>query len=131
MTQAAYIPAQGDIVWLDFSPQAGHEQAGRRPGLIVSTGEYNKKIGLALVCPINRQAKGYPFEVSLPAGLAVTGVVLSDHLKSQDWRARRAEFIGRLDEASLTLVLARSRTLLALKAISNGLSTPGAELTVS
>ena len=83
------------------------------------------------MCPINRQAKGYPFEVSLPAGLAVTGVVLSDHLKSQDWRARRAEFIGRLDEASLTLVLARSRTLLALKAISNGLSTPGAELTVS
>lgn len=113
MKPSAYTPAQGDLVWLDFNPQAGHEQGGRRPALILSPVAYNKRIGLALVCPLTRQAKGYPFEVKLPEGLPVGGVVLSDHIKSQDWRARRAELIGRLDEATVHAVLQRARTLLA------------------
>ena len=112
MKGAAYAPAQGDVVWLDFSPQAGHEQAGRRPALVLSPKAYNKSVGLALVCPITRHVKGYPFEVTLPDGLAVSGVVLSDHLKSQDWHVRRAELIGKLDEATLAAVLQRARTLL-------------------
>jgi mRNA interferase MazF len=111
--RSAYTPAQGDLVWLDFNPQAGHEQSGRRPAVVLSPTPYNKKIGLALVCPVTKQAKGYPFEVPLPEGLPVAGVVLSDHLKSHDWGARRAEFVGRLDQATLAAVLQRARTLLA------------------
>ena len=91
-------PRRGDIVWLDFTPQAGHEQAGRRPALILSPEPYNRKTGLAIACPITNQAKGYPFEVLLPVGLAVTGVVLSDHIRSIDWRARRAERAGKADD---------------------------------
>jgi len=109
--RSAYTPAQGDLVWLDFNPQAGHEQSGRRPAVILSPTSYNKKTGLVLVCPVTKQAKGYPFEVVLP-GLPVAGVALSDHIKSQDWGIRRAEFIGRLDEVTLTAVLQRARTLL-------------------
>jgi len=108
----AYTPAQGDLVWLDFNPQSGHEQSGRRPAVVLSPTAYNKRLGLALVCPVTRQAKGYPFEVALPPSLPVTGVALSDHIKSQDWRARRAEFIAKLDPTTLTAVLQRARTLL-------------------
>jgi len=86
-----YIPAQGDIVWLQFNPQAGHEEAGRRPALVVSPKEYNRKVGLALFCPVTSQVKGYPFEVLLPSGLAASGAVLSDQVKSLDWRVRKAE----------------------------------------
>ena len=99
-------------MWLDFNPRAGHEQGGRRPALVVSATAYNKRVGLALVCPVTNQAKGYPFEVELPEGLPVAGVVLSDHLKSQDWRARRAEFIAALDETTLMAVLHRAQALL-------------------
>jgi mRNA interferase MazF len=113
MRHSTYTPAQGDLVWLDFNPQSGHEQSGRRPAMVVlSPTSYNKRLGLALVCPVTRQAKGYPFEVALPLGLPVTGVALSDHLKSQDWRARRVEFIAKLDVTTLTAVLQRARTLL-------------------
>lgn len=108
----SYIPAQGDLIWLDFNPQAGHEQRGRRPAMVLSPAAYNKRIGLALVCPITGQAKDYPFEVPLPEGLPISGVVLSDHLKSQDWRVRRAELIARSDELTLVAVLQRARTLL-------------------
>jgi len=108
----AYTPAQGDLVWLDFNPQTGREQSGRRPAVVLSPTAYNKRLGLALVCPVTRQAKGYPFEVALPPSLPVTGVALSDHIKSQDWRARRAEFIAKLDPTTLTAVLQRARTLL-------------------
>src|SRR5262249_45281579 len=80
-----YAPDAGDLVWLSFSPHAGREQAGRRPGLVLSPRAYNEKAGLCLVCPVTNQAKGYPFEVALPGGLAVGGVVLSDHVKSADW----------------------------------------------
>lgn len=90
------MPERGDIVWLSFDPQAGHEQAGRRPALILSPSSYNRNSGLALVVPITSQVKGYPFEVPLPTGLRVGGVILADHLKSVDWRARNAERIGAL-----------------------------------
>lgn len=85
-----YVPARGDIAWLEFNPQAGHEQAGRRPALVVSPREYNGRVGLALLCPITSRQKGYPFEVELPPGLPTTGVILVDQVKSLDWRARRA-----------------------------------------
>jgi mRNA interferase MazF len=81
------------VVCINLHPQVGHEQAGRRPSLVLSPALYNGPVGLAFLCPITGQAKGYPFEVSLPAGLAVSGVVLADHMKSLDWRARRADYI--------------------------------------
>jgi len=93
---ASYIPERGDLVWLQFNPQAGHEQAGKRPALVVSPRAYNRRVGLALFCPITSQVKGYPFEVVLPQGLGVEGAVLSDQLKSLDWRARKAKRIARL-----------------------------------
>ena len=89
---SAYCPKRGDIVWLTFNPQAGHEQAGHRPALVLSPEAYNRKVGLALFCPITSQVKGYPFEVQVPPGYAVSGVVLSDQVKSLDWKARQATF---------------------------------------
>ena len=83
-----YVPDAGDLVWFSFSPQAGREQAGRRPALVLSPRAYNGKAGLCVVCPVTQRAKGYPFEVELPAGLPVSGVVLSDHVKSADWQVR-------------------------------------------
>ena len=102
-----YAPRRGDVVWLTFDPQAGHEQAGRRPAYVVSPEAYNRKTGLFLVCPVTSRVKGYPFEVPLPAGIAVSGVVLSDQIKSLDWKARRAEFASTTDEATLENVIAR------------------------
>ena len=112
MKRSGYVPAQGDLIWFDFSPQAGHEQGGRRPAVVLSSKAYNQLIGLALVCPVTNREKGYPFEVKLPAALPISGVVLSDHVKSQDWRARHAEFVGRLDETTLLAVLQRAGSLL-------------------
>lgn len=89
----AHIPDRGDVVRISMSPQAGHEQAGRRPALVLSPAAYNEKVGLAIVCPITNQMKGYPFEVPIPDGLPVTGVILSDQAKSLDWKARGAEFL--------------------------------------
>src|SRR5438105_15402005 len=102
-----YVPNRGDIVWLDFDPQAGHEQAGRRPALVLSPAAYNIRSGLALCCPITTRAKGYPFEVAVPSGLPVTGVVLSDQVKSPDWRVRRASLVSRLPDAALADVPAK------------------------
>jgi len=93
---ASYIPGRGDLIWLQFNPQAGHEQAGHRPALVISPVAYNRRVGLALCCPITSQVKGYPFEVALPSGLEVAGVILSDQLRSLDWRARKARRIGRV-----------------------------------
>ena len=107
-----YVPDSGDLVWLTLDPQAGHEQGGRRPALVLSPRIYNLKSGLALVCPITNQAKGYPFEVSVPSGCGVTGVVLADQLKSLDWKARQAAKIGRLPADALQDVLARLAPLL-------------------
>ena len=88
-----YIPRRGDLVWVNFSPQAGHEQAGRRPAIVLSPDSYNVKIGLALICPVTSRIKGFPFEVLLPPGLPVSGVILADQIRSLDWRERRAELI--------------------------------------
>jgi mRNA interferase MazF len=93
---ASYVPERGDLVWLEFDPQAGHEQTGRRPALVISPRTYNRRVGLALVCPVTSHVKGYPFEVVLPSDLRIQGVVLSDQLKSLDWRVRRAKRIARL-----------------------------------
>ena len=92
---ASYVPGRGDLVWLQFNPQTGHEQAGHRPALVVSPGAYNRRVGLALCCPITSQVKGYPFEVALPTGLGVEGAILADQVKSLDWRVRKAKRIGR------------------------------------
>ena len=89
-----YIPERGDLVWLHFNPQSGHEQAGRRPAIVISPKSYNRKVGLALFCPITSRVKGYPFEVELPEGLKVSGAILADQIKSLDWRARKAERIA-------------------------------------
>lgn len=107
-----YIPARGDIVWLEFSPQKGHEQAGRRPALCISPLEYNKKVGLAIFCPITSQKKGYPFEVQLPSTTAVTGVILADHVKSFDWKEREAAYICSLPDKQLKEVLNKLRVLI-------------------
>jgi mRNA interferase MazF len=108
----AFVPDAGDLVWLTFDPQAGHEQAGRRPALVLSPKPYNQKSGLALVCPVTSHVKGYPFEVPVPGGCGVKGVILSDHVKSLDWKARRAEKIFRVPPATLNEVLARLAPLL-------------------
>ena len=108
-----YVPSRGDVVWLSFSPQAGHEQAGRRPALVISPASYNGKVGLVLLCPITSQVKGYPFEVSIPAGLEVSGVVLSDQVKSLDWHARKAEFVCQLRSAAILDVPDKLGTLLS------------------
>ncbi len=93
---ASFVPSRGDLVWLQFNPQAGHEQAGRRPALVISPSSYNRRVGLAICCPVTTQVKGYPFEVLLPEGLGVEGAILSDQVKSLDWRMRRARRIGRV-----------------------------------
>ncbi len=103
----AWVPDAGDLVWLTFDPQSGREQAGRRPALVLSPAAYNKKSGLALVCPITSRVKGYPFEVALPHALRISGVILADHLKSLDWQARRAEGAGRIPPQILKAVLNR------------------------
>lgn len=109
---APYVPDRGHLVWLSFTPQAGREQAGRRPGLVLSPSAYNARARLALVCPITSQVKGYPFEVALPAGLPVSGVVLADHVRSVDWQVRQAEFIGVAPTSVVGDVLARLQPLL-------------------
>ena len=91
-----YVPAAGDLVWLEFNPQAGHEQAGRRPAIVLSQKEYNRKTGLAVFCPITSKIKGYPFEV-LVTGKNINGAVLADQVKSFDWKVRNAKFIERAD----------------------------------
>ena len=108
-----YVPQRGDIVWLSFPPQAGHEQMGRRPALVLSPAAYNGKVGLALFCPITSQVKGYPFEVAIPAGVGVNGVILADQVKSLDWRARRVEYVGHLPETRVREALAKLGTLLS------------------
>ena len=111
--KVAYVPGRGDAVWITLDPQAGHEQAGRRPALVLSPADYNGRVGLALLCPITGQAKGYPFEVPLPEGSPVSGVVLADQVKSLDWRARKAARIGPLPEAVIVQVLRKFNILLA------------------
>lgn len=108
-----YVPERGEVVWITLNPQAGHEQAGRRPAVVLSPSAYNGKVGLALLCPITNQEKGYPFEVKVLAGLAVTGVVLADQVKSLDWRVRKAERICTLPREVIAEVLGKLNTLLS------------------
>jgi mRNA interferase MazF len=108
----AYIPERGDVVWISFNPQAGHEQAGRRPAVVLSPKAYNGKVGLALLCPITSQVKGYPFEVAIPEGLPVSGVILSDQVKSLDWQARKSEKACSLPDKVMVLVLQRVKALI-------------------
>lgn len=110
---ARFVPARGDVVWVSLNPQAGHEQAGRRPALVVSPQAYNGKVGLAVLCPITSQVKGYPFEVVVPPGLKVAGAILSDQVKSLDWRARRAALLCRLPRRTTREVLAKLAVLLS------------------
>ncbi|TPW21372.1 MAG: mRNA interferase [Elusimicrobia bacterium] len=108
-----YCPKRGDVVWLSFSPQAGHEQAGKRPALTLSPEAYNRKVGLAIFCPITTQVKGYPFEVSIPGGFKAEGVVLSDQVKSFDWQSRGSQFFCKLPDSVISEVLGKLEVLLS------------------
>ena len=107
-----YVPDRGDIVWLEFNPQAGYEQAGHRPALVVSPKTYNQKVGLALFCPITSNVKGYPFEVVLPEKHKVSGAILADQIKSLDWQMRKAKWITSAPKDVLEELLAKILTIL-------------------
>jgi mRNA interferase MazF len=106
-----YVPDSGDLVWLDFDPQAGHEQAGFRPAVILSSKYFNLKSSLAFACPISSKVKGYQFQVVLPPGLPVRGVVLCEHMRSLDWRVRNASYLGRMPDDVLLQVRGVVRTI--------------------
>jgi mRNA interferase MazF len=108
----SYIPERGDLVWLTFTPQAGHEQASRRPALVLSPQSYNRKVGLALFCPITNQVKGYPFEVAIPTELSISGVVLADQVRSLDWQSRQIASACVAPEGLIQEVLQKLTTLL-------------------
>ena len=112
VTVAAYIPERGDVVWIILDPQAGHEQAGRRPAVVLSPRDYNSKVGLAILCPVTAQVKGYPFEVNIPLGLPVAGCILADQVKCLDWRLRNAELIYTLPAEIISEVLGKLVVLL-------------------
>ncbi|MEE8499184.1 MAG: type II toxin-antitoxin system PemK/MazF family toxin [Kiloniellales bacterium] len=112
---AAYQPERGDFIDLDFSPQAGSEQAGRRPALVLSPLAYNVATGLVFVCPVTNQIKGGAFEVPVPTGAKVTGAVLSDHLRSVDWIARNADFHSAAPKDLVFEVLARIEAILTIE----------------
>ena len=111
MVSKIYIPERGDIVWLDFNPQLGHEQRGRRPALTLSFKAYNEKIGLALFCPITSKVKGYPFEVELELK-KIKGSVLSDQIKSLDWRERNIEFIEKIGDNKMEEVIEKIEVII-------------------
>jgi len=108
-----YVPGRGDIVWITIHPQAGHEQSGRRPAVVLSPLSYNERVGLALLCPLTSAIKSYPWEVILPPGLPVSGVILSDQIKSLDWRIRRAKKICTLAPETVAEILGKLSILLA------------------
>ena len=112
VSRRRYVPERGDAVWITLAPQAGHEQAGRRPAVVLSPAPYNKRVGLALLCPITGHVRGYPFEAILPPGLEVQGAALCDHVKSLDWKARDAAFICRLPAGLVAEILGKLNTLL-------------------
>jgi mRNA interferase MazF len=110
-----YVPDRGDLVWIDLDPQAGHEQAGRRPALVLSARIYNAgSRRLAIICPLTSKAKGYPFEVSVPPGSGAHGVIVADQVRSLDWVARSATPLGRVPEATVRGVTDLIATLLGL-----------------
>jgi len=107
-----YVPDRGDLVWVDFSPQTGHEQAGRRPAVVLSPLVYNRKSGLTIMCPVTSRIKNYSFEVLLPDELEIKGVILSDQVKSLDWKQRHTEYIAKVPASTLSEVLQKLGTLL-------------------
>jgi mRNA interferase MazF len=108
----AYVPERGHVVWIDFAPQAGHEQGGRRPALVLSPRTYNRPSGLAVLCPITSQAKGNPFEVAIPRGLQVSGVVLTDQVKNMAWKQRRATYLCEMPAEVMDDVVEKLLTLI-------------------
>jgi mRNA interferase MazF len=114
VVKRSYVPDAGDLIWMTFDPQTGHEQRGRRPALVLSPRLYNGKTGLALACRVTSRVKGYPFEVLLPETGTITGVVLSDQVRNLDWQARRAVFGDRVSPEILTDVRERLRTVIGL-----------------
>jgi len=114
MVKSPYVPDRGHLIKIDFDPDAGPEQVGWRPALVLSPASYNRPTGLAVVVPIPNKQKGYPFEVALPAGLKVSGVVLSDAVKNLDWRARNARYIDPVPSAVLASVQERLGLLLGV-----------------
>jgi mRNA interferase MazF len=107
----SYVPEKGDLVWLNFTPQSGHEQSGRRPAVVISPSEYNGKTGLGIFCPLSSKEKGYPFEVKIKND-RISGVILSDHLKSLDWESRKAELISKVTENELDEILEKIKVLI-------------------
>ncbi|GAA0370785.1 endoribonuclease MazF [Bacillus horti] len=102
-----YVPDRGDLVWLQFDPQSGYEQAGKRPALVISPATYNGKVGLSLFCPVTSRVKGYPFEVILPQNLPIEGVILSDQIKNLDWQSRQTKFICKVPQETLIEVISK------------------------
>jgi mRNA interferase MazF len=113
MVNEGYAPGRGEVIRIDFNPQKGHEHAGHLPAVVLSPVDYNRKVGLVLLCPVTSKRKGYPFEVEIPDGLPVSGVALSDQMKSLDWRACRAEFACTLPSEVMEKILQRARLMLA------------------
>jgi mRNA interferase MazF len=107
---SGYVPDAGDIIWIEFDPQSGHEEAGHRPAVILSPAAYNAKAGLIVCCPTTTKVKGYPFEVALSGEVA--SVALADQVKSFDWRARRATWKGRATTAELADIRAKLRAVI-------------------
>ena len=112
MRKIGYVPGKGEVVWLDFDPQAGHEQSGRRPAFVLSPAKYNQSTGLMLCCPVTSQVKGYPFEVAIEGSTKVRGVILADQVKSLDWQARKAEKKGTVSRAVLDEVIDKVKAIL-------------------
>lgn len=112
MVSTSYVPDRGDLVWLHFNPQSGHEQAGKRPALVISPAAYNGKVGLSLLCPVISKSKGYPFEVIIPQDLPIEGVILSDQVKSLDWQSRQATFICKISDATMAEVVSKIELLI-------------------
>lgn len=108
-----YVPDQGDIVWMNFTPQSGHEQAGRRPAVVITPRSYNRRSGLVVCVPVTNQIKGYPFEVPL-SGTGATGAALADQIKSLDWQTRKAERKGKAAAAEMAEIKSRIKSLLKL-----------------
>jgi mRNA interferase MazF len=102
-----YVPDRGDLVWFQFNPQSGHEQAGKRPALVISPASYNRKVGLSLLCPVTSKQKDYPFEVIIPQDLPIEGVILADQIKSLDWQSRQAAFICKVPQEILSEVITK------------------------
>ncbi len=110
---AVYVPEYGDVIWINLNPQAGHEQAGRRPAVVLSPKSYNEKTGLTILCPVTGRIKGYPFEVVIPDGFSISGSILSDQVKNLDWRTRNAEYIFSLSSETISQVLKKLALLLS------------------